>query len=75
MNEAEASKKAKEMIAERIFVYCPLMKGICVTSCECYKMPEVILRPLLTESELIKDEGYFVHGGFCDCYALKGASD
>jgi len=68
MNEAEASKKAQEMIAHRLDVFCPFIPGRCNIACECYKMPEAY-----QWGEDMKDPNtYAIKYGFCTCYALKG---
>ena len=76
MNEAEASKKAQEMIEHRKQVFCPMINGQCEILCDCYKMPEVYLQPLYKDYQAYKKTDFYdVRHGFCTCYALKGASD
>jgi len=71
MNEQEASKKAQEMVSNRTNIFCPLSKGYCQITCECYKMPEVYKENYIVNSKY----AYSVKHGFCTCYALKGESD
>ena len=76
MNEQEASKKAQEMVSNRTNIFCPLSKGYCQITCECYKMPEVKEHCNYMDNGYVEHTGsYYTVNGFCTCYALKGASD
>ena len=80
MNEQEASKKAQEMVSNRTNIFCPLSKGYCQITCECYQMPEVYnwdeeSRVYNGVTDIADINAYEVRHGFCTCYALKGASD
>lgn len=80
MNEQEASKKAKNILSSRTNVFCPLIKEMCHVDCECYNMPEVYNwdeegRVYNGVTEIADINAFDVRGGYCTCYALKGASE
>ena len=67
MKEEEAKKKCQELIETRKDILCPLFRGSCTTSCECFIMPTVInIHPEK------RNDTYFLEGGYCSAYALKG---
>ena len=71
----EAEDKAAQENKRRLLIFCPLLASSdfnsCKTCCECYVWAEAVKDKDLKVSE---KRSYYVKGGYCTCYSLKGLS-
>lgn len=64
ITKSEAEVKAIITNKRRKYVFCPLIKKECQVDCECYAPAKAV--------EDHEAERYYVGGGYCSAYALKG---
>ena len=68
MTEKEAKDKAQECNASRVSVFCPMIKDMCRTDCECYVKA-------WTDYHINNDNGeqiWRANIGYCNAHILQG---